>query len=92
MNGEVGLGFLIPYAILPPPLIIKPYGFCGCKASGKRSELRSCVNREVRLGSLISHPILPQSLISLTVSVDVNLSATKKEGVRAQELKPTCEQ
>ena len=49
------------------------------------------MNWEVRLGSLISHPILPQSLISLTVSVDVNLSATKEE-VRAQVLKPTCEQ
>ena len=53
------------------------------------TELRSCVNREVGLGShSISHSSSP-SLISYTVSVDVKHQERRRQEVRAQEL---CEQ
>ena len=75
---------LIPYSILPLSLISRTVSV-DVKHHGRRSrrttELRSCVNREVGLGSYsLSHSSAPPFLISPTVSVNVKHHERKRSG------------
>ena len=74
--------------VLPGPN--KPYGFCGRKATlNWRQYLRAqelCEQRGGRAWALIPHPILPPSLISLTVSVDVKHNERRQRNIAQDTL------
>ena len=74
--------------VLPGPN--KPYGFCGRKATLNWTQyLRAqelCEQRGGRAWALIPHPILPPSLISLTVSVDVKHNERRQRNIAQDTL------